>query len=291
MDSEEQLAGLSPNVWMRQWDSVYELFGRDAFFTSVVGTVVFTSAVFWLINIFFIVLDVTGKPAVLLRYKVQPDKNRPVSSDSLLRAIRVALFNQTVVGGPFVLCLYKALVWRGCGFEPSSLPSYQRALMEMVVFVAVEEIGFYYFHRLLHHPALYKEIHKLHHEWTAPVGVVAIYAHPIEHVLANLVPAVAGPLLMGAHVAMLWLWLGIVIVTTVIHHSGYHFPFMSSPEFHDFHHLKFNNCYGVLGLLDRLHGTDQLFRASASYHRHKVLFSLYPASKLVPDRCQAGKTF
>lgn len=44
-----------------------------------VGTVVFTSAVFWLINIFFIVLDVTGKPAVLLRYKVQPDKNRPVS--------------------------------------------------------------------------------------------------------------------------------------------------------------------------------------------------------------------
>lgn len=92
--------------------------------------------------------------------------------------------------------------------------------------------------RLLHHPALYKEIHKLHHEWTAPVGVVSIYAHPIEHVLANLVPAVAGPLLMGAHVAMLWLWLGIVIVTTVIHHSGYHFPFMSSPEFHDFHHLK-----------------------------------------------------
>lgn len=54
---------------------------------------------------------------------------------------------------------------------------------------------------------------------------------------------------------------------------------------------RFNNCYGVVGLLDRLHGTDQLFRASASYHRHKVLFSLYPASKLVPDRCQAGKTF
>ena len=29
---------------------------------------------------------------------------------------------------------------------------------------------------------------------------------------------------------------------------------------HDFHHLKFNQCYGVLGVLDYLHGTDQQFR-------------------------------
>ena len=31
---------------------------------------------------------------------------------------------------------------------------------------------------------------------------------------------------------------------------------------HDFHHLKFNQCYGVLGILDYLHGTDQQFRLS-----------------------------
>ena len=31
---------------------------------------------------------------------------------------------------------------------------------------------------------------------------------------------------------------------------------------HDFHHLKFNQCYGVLGILDYLHGTDQQFRFS-----------------------------
>ena len=31
-------------------------------------------------------------------------------------------------------------------------------------------------------------------------------------------------------------------------HSGYHFPFSFSPEFHDFHHLRFHTSYGWLGV-------------------------------------------
>lgn len=38
---------------------------------------------------------------------------------------------------------------------------------------------------LLHHPKLYKKIHKKHHEWTAPIGVISLYAHPIEHVVSG----------------------------------------------------------------------------------------------------------
>lgn len=37
--------------------------------------------------------------------------------------------------------------------------------------------------RLVHLPLLYKHIHKKHHEWTAPIGVVSIYAHPLEHIV------------------------------------------------------------------------------------------------------------
>ncbi len=46
--------------------------------------------------------------------------------------------------------------------------------------------------RFLHHPRLYKHIHKKHHEWTAPIGIVALYSHPIEHVFSNLVPVALG---------------------------------------------------------------------------------------------------
>ena len=65
-----------------------------------------------------------------------------------------------------------------------------------------------------------------------------MYAHPIEHVISNVVPVFLGPLLMGAHAFTLLLWFVAVLFTTCTHHSGYHFPFMTSSEFHDYHHLK-----------------------------------------------------
>ena len=43
-------------------------------------------------------------------------------------------------------------------------------------------------------------------------------------------------------------------------HSGYHFPLSFSPEFHDFHHLKFHTSYGWLGVQDWIHGTDAQFK-------------------------------
>nr|KAG5706217.1 hypothetical protein BaRGS_019544 [Batillaria attramentaria] len=240
-------------------------------------------AVFWCTNVFFMLLDVTGRPAVLQRYKVQPGKNSPLPVQQLKRVVLVGLRNQILVGVPFVTVLYYAMRWRGNTFHPAQLSSWQQGLLEMVVIVAFEEIGFYYLHRLLHQPQLYQRFHKQHHEWTAPVGVVAIYAHPLEHATANLLPPVLGPLLLGSHLATMWCWFALAFVSTTITHSGYHFPGFPSPEFHDFHHLKFNTNYGSLGIMDRLHGTDVMFRQSEARARHRVFFSLTPISQLVHD--------
>ena len=60
--------------------------------------------------------------------------------------------------------------------------------------------------RLAHWAPLYKHIHKQHHEWTAPIGVVSVYAHPVEHVMVNMLPFTTGAMLTGAHLYTILLW-------------------------------------------------------------------------------------
>ena len=130
-----------------------------------------------------------------------------------------------------------------------------------------------------------QRIHKMHHEWTAPVALAATYAHPAEHVVSNLLPAAVGPLLLRCHVTTVWLWYSYVLVYTLTVHSGYHLPWLLSSEFHDYHHLKFDQNYGTqLMVFDRLHGTDARFRApSGAGRRHRVLWGAESARELFPD--------
>lgn len=55
---------------------------------------------------------------------------------------------------------------------------------------------------------------------------------------SNLLPVVIGPVILGSHVSTTCMWYCLALVSTTISHCGYHLPFLPSPEFHDFHHLK-----------------------------------------------------
>ena len=44
------------------------------------------------------------------------------------------------------------------------------------------DTSFYWSHRLLHHPRLYKHFHKQHHEYRGTIGFAAEYAHFVEQV-------------------------------------------------------------------------------------------------------------
>ena len=62
------------------------------------------------------------------------------------------------------------------------------------------------------------------------------YCHPIEHSAVNLGSAMIGPWLLGSHLSVWWVFMNLAMLSSVLAHSGYHFPFLPSPESHDFHH-------------------------------------------------------
>lgn len=96
---------------------------------------------------------------------------------------------------------------------PAPLPPFLTMAAHMVVAVACVDTGFFWTHRygiriglrwwphamhrpwqdgrLLHHPRLYARVHKLHHEYTGPIGFAAERAHPLETILSNHVSSVA----------------------------------------------------------------------------------------------------
>uniref|UniRef100_A0A1L8DYC4 Putative c-4 sterol methyl oxidase n=1 Tax=Nyssomyia neivai TaxID=330878 RepID=A0A1L8DYC4_9DIPT len=274
--------GASGDFWQSQWDKFLDITGEDDFNLWVIGTTSLMFLVYWVFGGLYTLMDITNKPAALRRYKIQPGTNEPVDNKRLMQVISTVLFNQFVVGIPMSMAGYKLMTYRGL-VPLRELPTFHWVLLELAVCILIEELGFYYSHRFLHNKYLYKYIHKQHHEWTAPISVTAVYCHPLEHFFSNLLPPFLGVFIMGSHVATAWLWFFLAILSTLNAHSGYHLPFFPSSEAHDFHHLKFTNCFGILGVLDRLHGTDTMFRNSKAYSRHIMMLSFIPPREAFPD--------
>jgi len=256
-------------------------YGREEVILSLGSFIVFM-VTYWGVSLFFIYSDLTGSFSFLKRYKIQPGTNTPLTIAQLKHSLPRVFVNSFIVN-VVVGIVYGFLYVYRCGTLKRGLPTTLEFILTAIGIVLVEEVGFYYSHRLFHSPWFYKRYHKLHHEWNSPVAFAAIDAHPLEHFLSNLLPVILGPLIFGAHPLIYWFWIAVALFSTTLSHSGYHLPFMPSPQFHDYHHLKFNNNFGVLGILDSFHGTDSHFKNSKQAQRNRTLTSFTPAHDLYPD--------
>ncbi len=130
----------------------------------------------------------------------------------------------------------------------------------------IHDTYFYWMHRAMHHPVLFKHVHLVHHKSTNPSPWTAYAFHPLEGVLeAAILPILAFTLPVHRS-AIAWFFL-FQIVYNVYGHLGFElYPkgfhktwigrWINTSVAHNQHHGKFDGNYGLYFLFwDRMMGT------------------------------------
>lgn len=147
-------------------------------------------------------------------------------------------------------------------------------IISFVIMLLFHDTYFYWAHRFMHHPKVFKHVHLVHHRSTNPSPWAAYSFHPLEAVIETGVFLII-VFIIPSHPLVLFSFLVYMISRNVIGHLGMEiFPswFLKSKfsnwitvtTHHDLHHKNFNTNYGLyFSWWDKIMGTeDQAYEAT-----------------------------
>ncbi|XP_008400998.1 methylsterol monooxygenase 1 [Poecilia reticulata] len=199
------------------------------------------------------------------KYKIQQDK--PETWEKQWTCFKMLLFNHFFIQFPLICGTYYFTEFFSIPYDWDSMPRWTSLLARCFGCAVVEDTWHYFLHRILHHRRIYKYIHKVHHEFTAPFGMQAEYAHPLETIILG-AGFFIGIMIFCNHVFFLWAWVAFRLLETIDVHSGYDIPlnplhlipFYAGARFHDFHHMNFvGNYSSTFTWWDKLLNTDNQY--------------------------------
>ena len=169
-----------------------------------------------------------------------------------------------------MLALALVISWpllKQTAIHTGELPVWYMIIAQLVFFVVFDDFLYYWVHRYLHENKwLLKKIHSVHHRVRNTCAINGNYMHWLEFVMIAALMLI-GPILIGAHLYVVYLWVIVRQLEAVDGHAGYDIPWnpvhwlpvYQGPVYHDFHHSKFKGNYaGALPYLDRYMGNTHI---------------------------------
>ena len=213
------------------------------------------------------------------RYKISEDpwpwKGEKREWNLFLRNSLTLIVVNNIITYPFSLLFfgwindYKSLA----SFQQKDIPTPFQLFLQIVMFALLEDLIFYLNHRLMHTKLLYP-LHKVHHNYTHPIQLATQHAHPLDYLMSFVIPAAAGPLLLGhsGHISTSQVWQIIRLAESQYAHCGYEFswspfnliPFQNETAFHDWHHSSNDGNFATFFSI-----WDYVFGTNSSYLKHK----------------------
>ncbi|KAI1431496.1 C-4 sterol methyl oxidase [Xylaria sp. CBS 124048] len=236
------------NVVERLWASWYLWMQNDTLATGIMSFVLHEVIYFgrclpWMI---------IDRIPYFNKYKLQNQKIPTIKEQ--WECASLVLLSHFTVELPQIWLFHPIATYFGMDFGVP-FPSIGTMAFQIAIFFIMEDTWHYWFHRALHYGPLYKMIHKLHHTYSAPFGLAAEYASPIE-VLLLAMGTVGSPILWVSltgdlHLVTMYIWIVGRLFQAIDSHSGYDFPwslrhflpFWAGAEHHDVHHERFIGNY------------------------------------------------
>lgn len=185
------------------------------------------------------------------------------------REIAWSLFAAVIYGVPagIVAWGWQARGWTRIYVDIDAWPLWYLPL-SVLLYLAAHDTWFYWTHRWMHQPRLFRIVHAVHHASRPPTAWAAMSFHPWEALTgAIVIPALV--FLIPIHVGALGLVLTIMTIMGVSNHMGWEmFPrwmvrgsiggWLITATHHQRHHDKYRCNYGLyFRFWDRLCGTDR----------------------------------
>lgn len=140
-------------------------------------------------------------------------------------------------------------------------------LGSIVFMIFAHDAYFYWTHRLMHHPRLFRLFHLVHHRSVNPTPYTSFSFHPLEAIVEfGIVPIIA--LFIPMHPSALLIFTLWSIAFNILGHTGYEmspagftrhwlFKWINTPTHHNMHHEKSRCNYSLyFNIWDRLMGTN-----------------------------------